>query len=340
MCWSQKSQGMMNICALLLVILMDLAVLHQLLPSHCNLYRFCSREPDTIRRTYDWKWGHGHPKNSSSRSVRIHSSFPFILINLVRIYQGRVILIIPMHNVDHPCAYDFDWYDDGGDDADELDGISREHTTWGILSLVGIWVSLVSIFFFSFLFFFCWHSIPMTWSAKAQKRREWDREWGALSTEGNIWWKGNRHAEWVDVMGVSWLGWICEWSFHLYFFVTLFFFFFFFCFSFGLVFMIFWFHKNFPDRLGIPWLYFYQHDPSFWRNMRNPRTLPFLSCELLGRCCRLNPRGRVFIRLDVWLNTSNFWSLLVLLIPGLPLPKDWISVMYFSLERFTIKSWV
>ena len=78
----------------------------------------------------------------------------FILINLVRIYQGRVILIIPMHNVDHPCAYDFDWYDDGGDDADELDGISREHTTWGILSLVGIWVSLVSIFFFSFLFFF------------------------------------------------------------------------------------------------------------------------------------------------------------------------------------------
>ena len=50
----------------------------------------------------------------------------------------------------------------------------------------------------------------MTHSAKARKLREWDKEWGALSTEGNIWWKGSRYAEWVDVMGVSWLGWICE----------------------------------------------------------------------------------------------------------------------------------
>jgi hypothetical protein len=50
----------------------------------------------------------------------------------------------------------------------------------------------------------------MIHSAKAQKRREWDKEWGALSTEGNIWWKGSQHAEWVDVMGVSWLGWICK----------------------------------------------------------------------------------------------------------------------------------
>ena len=52
MCWSQKSQSMMNICALL-VLLIDLAVLHQLLPSHCILYHFCSREFDTIRCTYD-----------------------------------------------------------------------------------------------------------------------------------------------------------------------------------------------------------------------------------------------------------------------------------------------
>jgi len=44
--------------------------------------------------------------------------------------------------------------------------------------------------------------------AKAQKRREWDKEWGALSREGNIWWKGNKYAEWVEVMGDSWLGWI------------------------------------------------------------------------------------------------------------------------------------
>lgn len=111
-----------------------------------------------------------------------------------------------MHDVGHPCAYDFDWYDDGGDDADELDGTPREHFTCGILSLVGIWVSLVSIFIFIFPDILS----PMTLSAKAQKRREWDKEWGALSTEGNIWWKGNRYAEWVDVMGTSRLGWICE----------------------------------------------------------------------------------------------------------------------------------
>ncbi|KAF5329456.1 hypothetical protein D9619_009102 [Psilocybe cf. subviscida] len=44
--------------------------------------------------------------------------------------------------------------------------------------------------------------------AKKRKRAEWDREWGALRTEGNIWWRGNAHEEWTDVMGKSWLGWI------------------------------------------------------------------------------------------------------------------------------------
>lgn len=50
----------------------------------------------------------------------------------------------------------------------------------------------------------------MIHSAKARKRREWDEDWGALSTEGNIWWRGNPHTEWIDVMGGWWLGWICE----------------------------------------------------------------------------------------------------------------------------------
>ena len=68
----------------------------------------------------------------------------------MRIYQGRLILIIPMYNVDHACAYDLDWYDDGGDDADELDGAPRELTTRGFLFMVGIWVS-----FFNFNFPFC-----------------------------------------------------------------------------------------------------------------------------------------------------------------------------------------
>jgi hypothetical protein len=53
----------------------------------------------------------------------------------------RLILIIHMRNVDQPCAYDLDWYDDGGDDADERDGAPREHATPEILFLVGISVS-------------------------------------------------------------------------------------------------------------------------------------------------------------------------------------------------------
>ncbi|KAF8816885.1 zf-DHHC-domain-containing protein [Phlegmacium glaucopus] len=44
--------------------------------------------------------------------------------------------------------------------------------------------------------------------AKTRKLREWDEDWGALSTEGNIWWRGDQHAEWTDVMGSWWLGWI------------------------------------------------------------------------------------------------------------------------------------
>ena len=52
---------MMNICTLL-VLLINLAVLHQLLLSHCNLHHFCSRDSDTIP---GYKWGHGYPKDSS-----------------------------------------------------------------------------------------------------------------------------------------------------------------------------------------------------------------------------------------------------------------------------------
>lgn len=74
MCWSQKSQGLMNIFALL-VLLIDLAVLYQLLLSHSSLHHFCSRNSDTIRGTYKQKCGPGHPKASNYRSVRIVSSF-------------------------------------------------------------------------------------------------------------------------------------------------------------------------------------------------------------------------------------------------------------------------
>ncbi len=49
-------------------------------------------------------------------------------------------------------------------------------------------------------------------SAKRDKRKAWDEEWGNLDTEGNIWWRGSAYEEWVDVMGKSWLGWICTFT--------------------------------------------------------------------------------------------------------------------------------
>ncbi|CAA7262198.1 unnamed protein product [Cyclocybe aegerita] len=49
----------------------------------------------------------------------------------------------------------------------------------------------------------CWE-----FGAKRRKQREWDYEWGALNTEGNIWWRGSSREEWVDVMGKNRLGWI------------------------------------------------------------------------------------------------------------------------------------
>ncbi|PPQ80332.1 hypothetical protein CVT25_003615 [Psilocybe cyanescens] len=44
--------------------------------------------------------------------------------------------------------------------------------------------------------------------AKRRTLKKWDREWGRLNKEGNIWWRGNSRDEWVDVMGSSWIGWI------------------------------------------------------------------------------------------------------------------------------------
>ncbi|RXW18095.1 hypothetical protein EST38_g7766 [Candolleomyces aberdarensis] len=43
---------------------------------------------------------------------------------------------------------------------------------------------------------------------KRQMLKEWDREWGSLDKEGNIWWVGGRRREWEAVMGKNMLGWI------------------------------------------------------------------------------------------------------------------------------------
>ncbi|KAH6907326.1 vacuole protein [Coprinopsis sp. MPI-PUGE-AT-0042] len=51
---------------------------------------------------------------------------------------------------------------------------------------------------------FSWWQI----GAKQRMLKEWDREWGKLDTEANIWWMGSRRREWEAVMGKNWLGWI------------------------------------------------------------------------------------------------------------------------------------
>jgi len=50
---------------------------------------------------------------------------------------------------------------------------------------------------------FPWHDCR----AKNRTRRAWDEEWGALQTEGNIWWLGSRRTNWEQVMGKNPWGW-------------------------------------------------------------------------------------------------------------------------------------
>ncbi|KAF8890744.1 DHHC palmitoyltransferase-domain-containing protein [Infundibulicybe gibba] len=43
--------------------------------------------------------------------------------------------------------------------------------------------------------------------AKRRTRVEWEREWGVLGTDGNVWWLGSGRKGWEDVMGTSVWGW-------------------------------------------------------------------------------------------------------------------------------------
>ncbi|GAA5884617.1 hypothetical protein JCM16303_003684 [Sporobolomyces ruberrimus] len=44
--------------------------------------------------------------------------------------------------------------------------------------------------------------------AKKETRKAWDRKWGRLGKEGNLWWLGSWRANWEMVMGKEKLGWI------------------------------------------------------------------------------------------------------------------------------------
>ncbi|GAA5928604.1 DHHC family palmitoyltransferase [Sporobolomyces koalae] len=46
------------------------------------------------------------------------------------------------------------------------------------------------------------------WRAKRDTKRAWDRKWGRLGREGNLWWLGSKRKNWEMVMGRAKLGWI------------------------------------------------------------------------------------------------------------------------------------
>ena len=80
-----------------------------------------------------------------------------------------------------------------------------------------MWMEVRLIFPFYFLlcrtlisFFTKKKRIVMENRRKRQIRAEWDKEWGKLNTEGNIWWLGGAKANWEYRMGRNRWGWFCE----------------------------------------------------------------------------------------------------------------------------------
>lgn len=96
MCWSSKSQGMVNICALLVLLLTNFPVLPQFLPSRCSLHLFCIGDATAIRGTHKcnkYIWEFGHSDGSSYHSVRIfYSSLPSPSVWLTYVRTGLFLL--------------------------------------------------------------------------------------------------------------------------------------------------------------------------------------------------------------------------------------------------------
>ncbi|BGP24522.1 vacuole protein, palmitoyltransferase domain containing [Rhodotorula toruloides] len=47
----------------------------------------------------------------------------------------------------------------------------------------------------------------LQWRAKRATRREWNKQWGRIGKEGNLWWLGSNRANWEMVMGKAKMGW-------------------------------------------------------------------------------------------------------------------------------------
>ena len=157
----------MNICALI-ILLIDLAVLHQLLPSHCSLHCFCSRDPDTIPGTYKWNWEPGHSKASSYRSVRIVYSFLLTFqFNQPLCAYTRAALFSSF-----PCAMLYMHVGmilTGMTTVEKMDMSSMEFRESMLLAKFYSWWEF-GWAFFNFNFpSFCWHSIPQ-WLTVPRRR--------------------------------------------------------------------------------------------------------------------------------------------------------------------------
>lgn len=57
--------------------------------------------------------------------------------------------------------------------------------------------------------------IAPIWHCRRRKevKKGWDREWGELETEGNIWWLGSARQNWEQRMGKRVWGWFRECGF-------------------------------------------------------------------------------------------------------------------------------
>ena len=49
--------------------------------------------------------------------------------------------------------------------------------------------------------------LSMHHRAKRRTLKQWDKQWGHIETEGNLWWLGSFRENWISVMGHSKWGW-------------------------------------------------------------------------------------------------------------------------------------
>lgn len=95
--------------------------------------------------------------------------------------------------------------DDGGAYGESVDEGEGERRAVGAASVLEVRVRLSSIYLVSFVTFVSDIALPVVLGvvcrAKRKTRKEWDREWGRIGLEGNIWSLGSVRRHWELVFG-------------------------------------------------------------------------------------------------------------------------------------------